>query len=96
MTSSNDPGNSTAWHQLALDLREALDKMSVPVDPCGPGEADDCGNSFATHCVSYFAAIQAKAEHGLRHMHHGDPEGAALAQQQVEHWRAVFAGEDDH
>lgn len=89
-------GNGPAWRELALDLRAALHHAGVYVEPCGPGEPQDCGGTFAHHCYSYMAALQAKAESGLRHLHHGDPAGIELAQHQLEHWRAVFAAEDEH
>lgn len=97
---SNDvadiPGNSTAWRDYALHLRGVLDDLGVEVLPCGPGEVQDCGNDFAHHCISYTAAIKAKAEYGLRHLHHGDPAGEHFGEQQYEYWLDTFLAEDSH
>jgi hypothetical protein len=86
-------GLSAAWRDYALHLRTVLDQVGVPLPECLPGETHDCGHDYAQHCVNYAAALQAKAEDGLTHLHHGDPAGERVAVKLLEHWRGVFAAE---
>lgn len=58
-----------------------------------PGEPEDCGHDVPHHALGYAAALQAKAEYGLRHLHHGDPHGERLAAELLEHWRTQFRDE---
>jgi len=83
-------GMSDSWRDHALLLRGVLKKLGAPMRGCLPGDEDDCGSSWAEHALSYWAAIQARAEYGLRHMHHGEPGGERLAGQLVGHWREEF------
>ncbi|MBB3665920.1 hypothetical protein FB384_004879 [Prauserella sediminis] len=96
MSSTSNNGESDIWRELALQLRTTLSHMGVDMDPCGPGEPYDCGESFGMHCLSYLAAIQARAENHIQHIHHGDPDGVEQANRLLDHWRSVFAEEDDH
>lgn len=81
---------SDAWQEHALRLRGVLQQLGVTVHACAPGEPDDCGASWASHCTSYLAALKAKAEDSLRHMYHGDPDGDALAAELYQFWDAQF------
>lgn len=80
----------TSWQKYAEHLRNILELCGVGCGQCLPGEPEECGHSYADHCVSYLAALQAKAEDGLEHMHHGDAAGEQTAEKLVNHWRDVF------
>ena len=86
-------GMSAAWRDYALHLRIVLDQVGVQLTECLPGETDACGYDYAKHCVNYAAALQAKAEHGLKHMYHDDPAGEHAVGKLLDHWRGVFAAE---
>ncbi|MFC1428513.1 hypothetical protein ACEZCY_35665 [Streptacidiphilus sp. N1-12] len=82
-----------AWQEYAVDLRALLGQAGVATPNCLPGEPDDCGADFAHHCMGYLAALKAKADHALTHMHHGDPAGERAATKLYDHWSAQFAAE---
>ncbi|MFC5253562.1 hypothetical protein [Streptomyces nigrescens] len=86
-----EPGMSRAWMDYALQLREVLKECGVATRPCLPDERDDCGQDYAHHCMSYLAALKAKADNALWHMHHGQPGGERLAKDLYEHWERTFA-----
>lgn len=81
----------TTWREYALHLRNVLKEINVPVTPCLPGESEECGHSDWHHCVSYLAALQARAEDGIWHMHHDDPGPKQLAEELLEFWRGRLA-----
>lgn len=91
---SDEPRSVGSWQDYALHMRKVLSDIGVEMDPCGPGEPQDCGQPFAAHALSYAAALVAKAERGLWHMHHGDPAAQEFAEEMLEHWRAEFARTD--
>lgn len=82
--------NATAWREYALHLRAALDELGVELPSCMPDEVDECGHDTPHHALSYAAALQAKAEHAVWHLHHGDAHGQQAAQHLVQHWRREF------
>ena len=86
---------TAAWKDYALNLREVLRQCGIDTPPCLPGEVKDCGNGYAHHCLGYLAMLRARAEDGLWHLHHGRFEGAALAEDLCERWRAELAGRRD-
>lgn len=82
-----------AWRDYALHIRGVLEHVGVDVPACMPGEPEECGYDLPHHALGYAAALQAKAEHGLYHLHHGDPEGSRLAAELLAHWRGQFRAE---
>lgn len=100
MTTTNDfptgPGGMSAeWREFALKLRDMAAELGAPLDECMPGEEQSCGHDYGHHALSYMAALQARAEYGLRHLHHGDPGGEAMGAKLLEFWREAFKRDDD-
>lgn len=87
-------GMSAKWRDYAFLLRQVIDDLGATMGECLPGEPDWCGEDYANHCMSYLAALQARAEFGLRHLHHGDPASKRVAENLLTHWREQFAEED--
>lgn len=57
------------WADVARGARDALSSLGYPpVPPCLPGEAEECGGSFAQHATAYFGTIKAVADHQLGHL----------------------------
>lgn len=86
-------GMSTPWRHYALHLRTVLGQVGVELTQCLPGETQACGHDYAAHCLNYLAALQAKAEAGLEHLHHGDLAGEHAARKLLDHWRGIFAAD---
>lgn len=85
------PGMSEAWRRYALDLREVAAKFGIGQPPCMPDEAEACGADYAQHAMNFLAAIQARAENGLWHLHHDQHPGTMdWINRLLEHWRADF------
>ncbi|MFD5415237.1 hypothetical protein [Streptomyces nojiriensis] len=93
-TESESGGTSAAWKHYAEYLRSLLEECGQSVRPCLPGEKDDCGDDYAQHSLSYLAAIKAKADVGLWHVHHGQPDGEHMANQLYEKFRKRFEEEE--
>jgi hypothetical protein len=67
MTASNDH----AWAEVARGARRALREVGYPITAeCLPDEpgASLCGHTAQMHALSYFAILQAVAEHQLEHL----------------------------
>lgn len=79
------------WTQLAELLRTVLEQLGVVVDLCLPGEPKSCGHDATAHCVSYLAALQAKAEDSLRAIAEGDPDAQGEINTVLDWWREQFA-----
>lgn len=86
-------GMSEEWRDYALHLRNVLEQLGAGLAPCLPGEANPCGGDYAHHCLSYLAALQARAEFGIRHLAHGDAESEFEVAQALDFWRAEFEKE---
>ena len=87
---------SLTWQQYAEHLRNVCEQIGVTHPRCLPGEPDDCGHGYPDHCMSYLASLQAKAEDGLEHMHHGQTAGELQAERLLNHWRDQFNAETQH
>lgn len=79
----NKPVEDAAWAEAARGARDALAGLGYPpVPPCLPGEAEECGGTFAQHAMAYLGTIKAVADHQLGHL-------GALGQQHGEvYWQA--------
>jgi hypothetical protein len=62
------PGNSDVWRQNAERYRRVLAELGHGAPACFPGEAEDCGGSYAEHVLGFLAAIKARAQFGLNHL----------------------------
>lgn len=91
-----EQGMSPAWRELALKLRAGLEALGIDVEPCLPGEDNNCGGDYAHHALSYGAAIEAFGRETLRHIHHGEPAIAHTASELVTHWSKLFASQGEH
>ena len=56
------------WARVARESREALELLGRPLPRCLPGEADECGATFAQHAAAHLATIKAVADHQLWHL----------------------------
>lgn len=94
MTDLQDPANSESWAADAHRYREVLKMLGHKSPDCMPGEPEECGGTYAEHCIGYLGALKARVQFGINHLdcsclqaHHASLEAA---QGIYEHWLGVY------